>query len=100
MSTDQRLEHLQSFNTNPQFFSVPEALRHGVPLLVLPGSGRLFTEAQLNPQLNIRSVLTIRMLPWFNLDHQSSLVPGLELAALLDHITVFINTVVARDGIH
>lgn len=35
-STDQLLVHLHSFNQNPVYYSVPESIRNGVPLFVIP----------------------------------------------------------------
>ncbi|XP_064476430.1 KICSTOR complex protein SZT2-like [Ornithodoros turicata] len=38
-STDQFLVHLHSFNQNPAYYTVPDSIRNGVPLFVIPHNG-------------------------------------------------------------
>lgn len=35
-STDEMLVHLQSFSSNPSYYTIPESAKNGVPLFYLP----------------------------------------------------------------
>jgi len=56
MQTDQQLERLLTFNSNAQFYVVPESLRHGTALCNLPPGGVLSSDLPLNHKLGTKSV--------------------------------------------
>jgi len=56
IQTDQHLERLLTFNSNPQFYVVPEILRHGTALCCLPPGGVVSGDLPLNHKLGTKSV--------------------------------------------
>jgi len=54
--TDQQLERLLTFSTSPQFYVVPESLRHGMALCSLPAGGVLSADLPLNHKLGNKLV--------------------------------------------
>jgi len=56
VQTDQQLERLLTFNSSPQFYVVPESLRHGTALCSLPPGGIVSGDLPLNHKLGTKSV--------------------------------------------
>lgn len=86
--TDQMLVHLQSFDTVPEHFTIPESTKNGVPLFYIP-PGSTTPVCSLFLPLNVGKVV----LPACSVLHQGMLSPSRQSGssvALRLHLLFFV----------
>ena len=62
-STDEMLVHLQSFSSNPSYYTIPESAKNGVPLFYLPPNSNnpvSVVKRLLNLLVNIQKIVYLK----------------------------------------